>query len=45
MYTYKLSADQTGLELWPDLEEDGIEILEGNPKQSGRIDWGSAEGP
>ena len=45
MHTYKLSVDQTGLESWSDLEEDGIEILEGNPKQSGRIDWGSAEGP
>lgn len=45
MHAYKQSATQTGMELWPDLEEEGMEILEGSPKQSGRIDWGNAEGP
>ena len=45
MHSYKQSATQAGMELWPDFEEEGVEVLEGNPKQSGRIDWGNAEGP
>jgi uncharacterized cupin superfamily protein len=45
MHSYKQSANQTGLEVWPDLEEKGIEVLEGNPKPSGRVDWGTAGGP
>ena len=45
MQAYKQSANQSGLEVWPDFVEEGVEILEGKPKQSGRIDWGSIEGP
>jgi uncharacterized cupin superfamily protein len=45
MYSYKQSANQTGLELWPDFADEGMEVLEGNPKQSGRIDWGHVDGP
>lgn len=45
MHSYKQSATQTGLEVWPELEEEGMEILEGNPKQSGRMDWGNQDGP
>ena len=45
MQSYRQSATQTGMEPWPELEEEGVEILEGDPKQSGRIDWGSIEGP
>ena len=45
MQSYKQSLGQTGLESWPDFEVEGVEVLEGNPKQTGRIDWGDAEGP
>ena len=45
MHSYKISSSQTGMEPWLDFEEEGVEVLEGNPKQSGRIDWGSVEGP
>ena len=45
MQSYNQSLDQTGLEPWPPFEEDGCEVLEGSPEQSGRIDWGSVEGP
>jgi uncharacterized cupin superfamily protein len=45
MQSYKQSLGQTGLESWPKFEEEGVEVLEGNPKQTGRIDWGNAEGP
>lgn len=45
MESYKLSSNETGLEAWPDFEEEGVEVLEGDPKQSGRIDWGNIEGP
>lgn len=45
MQVYKQSADQSGLEAWPAYEDDGVEVLEGNPQQSGRIDWGHIEGP
>jgi len=45
MQSYKQSLNQTGLEPWPTFEEDGVEVLEGNPQQSGRIDWGNVEGP
>jgi len=45
MQSYKWSSEQSGMEPWLDFEEEGCEVLEGNPKQSGRIDWGSAEGP
>ena len=45
MQSYKQSSNQSGMEPWLDFEEEGVEILEGHPKQSGRIDWGNAEGP
>jgi len=45
MQTYEQSLDQTGLESWPKFEEEGVEVLEGNPQQAGRIDWGNVEGP
>jgi hypothetical protein len=45
MQAYKQSSSQTGLELWPKFEEAGDEVLEGNPQQSGRVDWGNIEGP
>jgi hypothetical protein len=45
MQSYKQSLNQTGLESWPKLEEEGVEVLEGDPQQSGRIDWGNVEGP
>jgi uncharacterized cupin superfamily protein len=45
MQIYKQLSNETGLELWPDFEEEGVEVLAGNPKQSGRIDWGNIEGP
>ncbi len=45
MEAYKQSSNQTELEPWPKLEEEGVEVLEGNPQQSGRIDWGTVEGP
>ena len=45
MQSYKQLLDQTGLETWPDFEEEGVEVLEGNPQQAGRIDWGNVEGP
>ena len=45
MHAYKLSDEHTGMEPWPDLKDEGVEILEGNPKQSGRVDWGNVEGP
>jgi len=45
MQPYKLSSKQTGLESWPEFEEEGVEILDGSPQQSGRIDWGNAGGP
>lgn len=45
MQEYKQSSDQNGLESWPDFEEEGVEVLEGNPQQAGRIDWGNIEGP
>ena len=45
MQSYKQSLNQTGLESWPEFEEEGVEVLEGNPQQSGRIDWGNVEGP
>ena len=45
MHSYKQSSDQIGMEPWLDFEEEGVEVLEGHPKQSGRIDWGNAEGP
>ena len=45
MQEYILSSDQSGLESWPNFEDEGVEVLEGNPQQSGRIDWGNIEGP
>jgi len=45
MHSYKLSSGQSGMEPWLDFEEEGVEVLEGNPKQSGRIDWCDAQGP
>jgi hypothetical protein len=38
MQSYKQSSEQSGMEPWLDFEEEGVEVLEGNPKQSGRID-------
>jgi uncharacterized cupin superfamily protein len=45
MQAYKQSSNQTGLESWPDFEEEGVEVLEGSPQQAGRVDWGNVEGP
>lgn len=45
MQSYEQSSNETGLESWPDFEDEGVEVLEGNPRQSGRIDWGNIEGP
>ncbi len=45
MQTYTLSSNQIGLESWPDIAEEGDEVLAGNPQQSGRVDWGNIEGP
>ena len=45
MHSYKLPSDHAGIEPWPEFEEEGVEVLEGHPKQSGRIDWGNEEGP
>jgi len=45
MHSYKQSTNQPGMQPWPDLEEEGCEILAGQPKQSGRIDWGNVNGP
>lgn len=45
MQAYKLSSNQTGVELWPGIAEEGDEVLEGNPQQSGRVDWGNIQGP
>ena len=45
MQSYKQSFEQAGMEPWLEFEEEGVEVLEGNPKQSGRVDWGSIEGP
>ena len=33
------------MESWLEFEEEGVEVLDGDPKQSGRIDWGNVEGP
>ena len=45
MYDFSQSKQQGGLEPWHPLEEIGATILEGEPKQSGRIDYGSLETP
>jgi hypothetical protein len=38
MLSYKQPSEQSGMEPWLDFKEEGVEVLEGNPKQSGRID-------
>ena len=43
MESYLIEDVQTGLEPWPSLEEEGDQILDGNPRQSGRVDWGDIE--
>jgi uncharacterized cupin superfamily protein len=43
-YALNLSQD-AGIEAWHPLDEIGAEILEGDPKQSGRVDYGSLETP
>ena len=45
MLDYAQSLSQGGLEQWHPLEEIGAEILDGNPQQSGRVDYGSLETP
>ena len=45
MESYKQSSNQSAVEPWLEFEEEGVEVLEGRPKQSGRIDWGNADGP
>lgn len=45
MFGYKHSSRQTGLVPWPPFEEEGVEVLEGDLKQSGRVDCGRVEGP
>ena len=42
MQRYEQSSNETGLELWPDFEDEGVEVLEGNPKQSGRIEMSAS---
>jgi uncharacterized cupin superfamily protein len=46
MHTYKAEKNETGVDAWPPLTETfDIKILEGTPAQSGRVDFGSLEGP
>lgn len=46
MHTYKSTKTETGIEAWPPLTETfDIKILKGEPAQSGRVDYGSLEGP
>jgi uncharacterized cupin superfamily protein len=45
MHSYKWASGAPKIHPWPDLEEEGYEVLAGTPKQFGRIDWGSEEGP
>ncbi len=39
------SPQDAGIEPWHPLTEIGAEILDGNPQQSGRVDYGSLETP
>lgn len=43
MEGYRVDQEQHGLEPWPNLEDDGDEVLDGRPSQSGRVDWGDVE--
>ena len=45
MHGYLIKTEEAGLTPWPPLEDEGVEILEGDPKQSGRVDWGDEAGP
>ena len=45
MQSYKQKSIESGLESWPDFEQEDVEVLAGNPQQSGRIDWGNVSGP
>ena len=45
MIDFKQSSEQSGIEAWPPLAEIGANILSGDPQQSGRVDFGSLEGP
>ena len=43
MYDFSQNTEQKGLVPWPSLVEEGAKILEGDPQQSGRCDFGSLE--
>ena len=45
MYNFSQSRSQSGIEAWPPLAEIGATVLEGDPQQSGRVDYGSMETP
>ncbi len=45
MLDFSQSKSQSGIEPWPPLAEIGANVLEGDPKQSGRVDFGSMETP
>ncbi len=45
MLDFSQSKSQSGIEPWPPLAEIGANVLEGDPQQSGRVDFGSMETP
>ena len=45
MLDFSQRKSQTGLEPWPSLTESGATIVDGDPQQSGRVDYGSMETP
>ena len=45
MLDFSQSKSQSGLEPWPSLTESGATIVDGDPQQSGRVDYGSMETP
>ncbi len=45
MFDFSQGKAQSGIEPWPPLTDIGANILDGNPVQSGRVDYGSMETP
>ncbi len=45
MLDFKQNSEQTGIEPWPSLADSGANILSGDPQQSGRLDFGTFDGP
>ena len=43
MLDFGQSKAQSGLEPWPSLQESGATVHEGDPRQAGRVDFGSFE--